>query len=288
MSLFDADWSLKFKIPANENLTFMIYLKHPRNLLNLKDFPNFVWRYKKRNFRYLYNIVHHYAESNVKDLRRSQRKCLFNDESFPFEELRNASKTNFYNQDYCLHYCQAKEFVKRCQCLPHTFDKIFYPILANKYNESKLCGLDDLLCYEEHFLKIRQLECAHCLNNCNYTDYISSQKLENDAQFINSSVEEYYQEVSIDLEYWPLLQFRTVIIFSTIEYLLSLVSVASLFLGTSFLTLIEAFYGLSMRYGCSYYVNWNNLQKEIKKQDELERLKPLPCINMSLKPFWKK
>ena len=200
----------------------------------------------------------------------SQSQCLFNDESFPFEELRNTLKTNFYNQDYCLHYCQAKEIMKRCQCLPHIFKKIFYPstynfthffffnfilvnvllineskyslVFDNKSNHSRLCYFDNLPCYEKNILKFRQLECTQCLNNCNYTDYISSQKLEkcvillvlhtinnlkkfffffypSDAQFINSTVKENSQEISIDLEYWPLLQFRTVIIFSTIEYL---------------------------------------------------------------------
>ena len=70
-------------------------------------------------------------KKKITSLFSSQRKCLFNDESFPFEELRNASKTNFYNQDYCHHYCQANEFVKKCQCLPHIFDKIFYSSMYN-------------------------------------------------------------------------------------------------------------------------------------------------------------
>ncbi|XP_046803067.1 pickpocket protein 19-like [Lucilia cuprina] len=168
-SEYDDDWSIRFKISYEKETALLLYLKDPRNLLSLTDYPNYVWRPRKQISEYGYTIVNQYSEEKNRKLNLKQRKCIFSDEKFPYKELNDEFATNFYDQDVCYNYCHTKQLIKLCNCTP-TFSIAMFPKLANK---TKICRVNDISCYETYYLDIRRHECKECLSNCNRTTYVS-------------------------------------------------------------------------------------------------------------------
>ncbi|KAM7347097.1 pickpocket protein 28-like [Cochliomyia hominivorax] len=290
-SEFDEDWTLRFKILYGKDTAILLYLKDPRSILSLIDYPNYVWRPRKRISEYGFTIQNMYTEANIREISLSRRKCLHYDEKFLDKELAQEFDTDFYNKDVCYNYCHIKKFIEYCNCMP-SFGRKMFPKLSKN---NKMCSIEDIECYESEYLKIRRNKCEGCYQNCNNTEYKSRPEIQipkNIKEFvkkpvINSTLKMDYFEFSLDLEYWPIIRDRIIIIFSFTEFLVSLASTGNLFMGISYMALIEAFYNFFIRYPCSFFYNRNQILKDIKREEEIDSMKPIPCINMSLKPSLK-
>ncbi|XP_037827358.1 uncharacterized protein LOC119615371, partial [Lucilia sericata] len=89
-SEFDDDWTIRFKILYGNETALLMYLKDPRNLLSLTDYPNYVWRPRKQISEYGYTIVNQYSEEKNRKLNLGRHVCK--------ECLSNCNRTTYVSK----------------------------------------------------------------------------------------------------------------------------------------------------------------------------------------------
>ncbi|KAG5682554.1 hypothetical protein PVAND_011899 [Polypedilum vanderplanki] len=169
----------------------------------------------------LFSMRQTHTDENARDLRLYQRKCLFANEK-PSKLYSNKR----YSNAGCLRDCRIENVQKTCGCLspffrPSNLENITY------------CGIDDLMCLQSEKLIAKNQNCSECLLPCDF-DVINIER-----------VSEYLKEdsnvssVNVDLILWPYIAFHREVRFGFIDFLVAFGSIFALFLGLSFLSVVE-------------------------------------------------
>nr|XP_034183387.1 sodium channel protein Nach-like isoform X1 [Osmia lignaria] len=161
-------------------------------------------------------------------------------------EENNLEYLPVYRYSNCYANCRIKAMLNICGCLPYTYD---YLTFHHKVNQ---CDTNGLICIQENmkFIAIvkdseNQNFSCFCRTSCNNVDYesfpnIISQIHTGDSPFNNGSVRNAVLTVFMDLQSHLVLE--TLPAADEIYLLASIGGIFSLFLGCSFLSLVEIIY----------------------------------------------
>lgn len=149
----------------------------------------------------------------------------------------------------CQIECHKLRSYDRCGCIPHFYAKSNYPF----------CQLDEMRCIQENYDKIIQEHCD-CPGNCHSFDYDVFTTVDTNQEqvliykmgvvvgeeLINPDFEKL--PMTIDFYTWPMIRYKTEVVYGWVDLLVSFGGIAGLFLGLSVLSIFEIFYFFTLRF----------------------------------------
>ncbi|CAH1173544.1 unnamed protein product [Phaedon cochleariae] len=169
-----------------------------------------------------YKMIETDSSPDIRSLKPSQRNCRFEDEPF-------AADMGVYSTATCQMTCRKQLAIKLCGCKPH-----FYHFL-----DGPVCTISGLLClskYSEELTKPASEVGCVCPQPCHIITYLPL-----NPKYTKWEIGGYFdQRITFR---WGLLhpttKYRRDIIFGFGDFIVSLGGTYNLFLGISFITLIE-------------------------------------------------
>ncbi|XP_073848640.1 sodium channel protein Nach-like isoform X2 [Musca autumnalis] len=154
-----------------------------------------------------------------------------------------------YSQNLCLMECRANYIIEKCQCIPHFY---FNRNLAKFVGVTQvpICNVIGLNCVHRHAKEIRNLHSnskslpmnltCQCYPNC--IGQIIVTEVSNFPLATNNS-----GTIILTIEYPPMDSFERSVMYSNLDYAVSLYNVMSAFLGVSILSLCDLIYFFTIR-----------------------------------------
>ncbi|XP_077288026.1 pickpocket protein 28-like [Arctopsyche grandis] len=235
---------------STSSVGFKILLHNPSETPKIKDFGDLIP--PGRESRVVVKPRIYDAQPNVRSISLNKRRCYFSDE-------RQLVYYRTYTQKNCEMECEARLTIERCNC-----SQYFMP----KNSSIRICGVADASCYVE--LKVNEsslmvdTNCDECFPSCYELSYgkeystapLTDNFLIHEENLLGKSPEYFKNNMAIVHIYFveaSFIRFTKGELFGFTDFLSNTGGLLGLFLGFSFLSLVEIVYYVTLRLLCAYY-----------------------------------
>lgn len=179
---------------------------------------------------------------------------------------------NKYSNKKCVEECQSNITLSKCGCIQFDLPRNFHPSMLNPMifqsyflgdKNTRICGLSDMPCYYDVLLlfqmegyDVPDVEACDCLPDCNSVEYeievvetyLKTEEMwrtiNNVSYFVGTNFHSGLSFAFGDSEYQAIKRSAN---YEFISFISNVGGLLSLFLGVSFMTVIEIFYFFVLR-----------------------------------------